>query len=170
MPLHVAREQAEEDVGLHVIFRPVPDGPYEQIESFQAPEGPFDLGEVFIGADRVFGGESFSRFARPDHVDAVEGFFSLDRFLFPGKGEHPLSDGHAEVFAHLKALEHTPCFLPDLGLVERGTGSSLHLAGDAGKFALSGVKKFPAFSLSFLYSAGTLLTTVTLSSHTKALS
>src|SRR5271157_1326970 len=129
MPLHVVREETEEDVGFHVILGPVPDGPYEQIESLQAPEDPFDLGKVFVGADRVLSGELFSRLARPDHVDAIEGFFLLDRFLFPGKGERSFPDGQAEVLTHLKALEHAPHFLADLGLVERSAGPSLYLTG-----------------------------------------
>jgi len=118
MPLHVVREETEEDMRFHVICGPVPDGPYEQIEPLQAPEDPFDLGKVFVGADRVLSGEFFFRFARPDHIDAVKGFFPLDRFLFPGKGEGSFPDGQAEVFAHLKPLEHVPHFLADLGLVK----------------------------------------------------
>jgi hypothetical protein len=41
MPLHVVGEEAEEDTRFHVILSPVPDRPYEKIESLQVPEGRF---------------------------------------------------------------------------------------------------------------------------------
>ncbi len=34
MPLHVVGEQAEEDMGFHVVLGAVPDGPYEEVEPF----------------------------------------------------------------------------------------------------------------------------------------
>ena len=51
MPGQVAGEHADQHVGPHAVFEPVPDGPQVQVVGLDVPEVPFQAGQVLVGGD-----------------------------------------------------------------------------------------------------------------------
>jgi hypothetical protein len=55
VPDQVAGEHADQHVGLHAVFEPVPDGAQDQVVGLDVPEVAFEFGQVLVGGDRAGG-------------------------------------------------------------------------------------------------------------------
>ena len=98
VPLDVVGEHAEE-VGTDAVRSSVVDGADLEVHRFEAAEGAFDPGEVFVGADGANGVEALGLDIGADDVDAVEFFFGGDVEAFEGEGV--LGDLGVEVLGDL---------------------------------------------------------------------
>jgi len=81
MPLGVVGKHAQKDVGAHVRFCAVTDGPNLQIDALDTAKGLFDLPKALVGAHGVFGTQHALVFAGADDVDTVEVCLSPNGFF-----------------------------------------------------------------------------------------
>ena len=93
MPLDMAGEHAQEDMGAHPWGEPVVDRTEVQIDGLQAAEGALEVGKVLVGADDAIGRQGFVFNARTDDVKTIEPGLGGDAGGVAGKTEAVFGDG-----------------------------------------------------------------------------
>src|SRR6516165_926203 len=78
VPLDMAGEHAQEDMGAHPGRQPMVDRAQMQIDGLEAAKGALDPGEALVGADHVVGRQGFVFDAGTDDIKAVEPGFVGD--------------------------------------------------------------------------------------------
>jgi hypothetical protein len=152
VPDEVGGEHADEHVGADSAFEAVVDGSEVEVDGFEGPELGFDEAEPFVGFDDFTRVEPVGVDAGADDVDAVEGGFSIDGFVFVPVGEDGFTNGQVVVFCHLVFVDDPADPYPD----DRGVFEPACSDGgdDLVECGVGGLKEVSAFPGPFLGEGG----------------
>ena len=143
----VVGEHAEEDVGAHAGRGPMEHRADFEIDGLYRAEGALDLGQGFVGADRLLGRERLLRHVGADDIDAVEPGLGGDRVVGAAVGEARVGDDDLEVLAHLVLVEHGSHRKADLGPAAERRALAQDRLADAAQVPLGRGHEFVALAL-----------------------
>ena len=115
VPLHVVRQQAQQDVRPHPVGRAVVDRPHQQVDPLEAPERLLHQRQPLVRPHPVGGRQPLGRLAGPDHIDPIQQLFFGDLILLAGPLQRPVPDRQGEMLGHLVMIDDLARPHADLG-------------------------------------------------------
>ena len=138
MPLHVIRQQTQEQMRPDPRLRPVSDRTDLQVHRLERSEGPLDVRQVLVAAHHLGRRQPIVGFAGAQDIKAVQLRFAGDGFGPPRVLEAPVFDLQLEVLGHLVPVLDATHLLGDLRRQQRGLRPPRHLPGDLGQLFFRG--------------------------------